>query len=116
MFTYRFVWDEKLSILDLEVDAPYELLGRYFNLDVMNAGGAEDVLDLLQPVLDGRLAHFSGAGHMWWLEVGPTTTRIGHIFASPPLELEVPTRPFIELHAIYRDEKRADAARRRASR
>lgn len=49
------------------------------------------------------------------LEAGPVTTPIGHHYEEG-LELEVPTRPFVELHEVYRDAKRADRAKRRRER
>jgi hypothetical protein len=106
MLKHEFVWDQRLDYLRIEFEPPFELLGRYFDADVQCVGMAQDMLDLFQPVLDGRTPHFSGNGNSWWIELGPETTRLGHLFAEPPLEIEVPTKDFVELHAIYRDRKR----------
>jgi len=35
---------------------------------------------------------------------------------EPDLEFDVPTRPFVELHEVYRDVKRADSAKRHLDR
>lgn len=107
-----FVWDDELEYLRMEVETPYEKLSDYFDSNVMNARNAQATIDYLQPVLDGRTPHISGTGNGWWLEVRPQTTRVGDLYASPSIELELPTETFFALHIAYRDGRLAHAARR----
>jgi|GEM_PF-6645653 len=97
----------------MRFEPPYESLSHFVCGDVQVARNAQDYIDLITPVVEGKKPHVSTDGNAWWLEVGPATTRMGDIFVTPPFELEVSTRWLVDMLTAFRDEARAFARRRR---
>lgn len=112
MLKYEFIYDDRFDFEVIRVEDPYGPLTHYFLSDVCGPTCAGDVIRTLQDVVDGAVPHVSMNGNAWFLEIGPETTRMGDMFATPPIEFDIPTKTLIALHEAFRDRKRATQASR----
>jgi len=115
MVQYDFCYDDGYECEVIRVEDPYGRLSHYFVSDICDPECAADMIRTLQDVADGVVPHVSMNGNAWFLEIGPETTRMGDMYATPPIALDISTKTLIALHEAFRDRKlatRAQKARR----
>lgn len=110
MLQYDFFYDDGYRAEVIRVEAPYGPLTHYFVSDVGGPSWAQDVINTLQSVVNGSVPHVSMNGNAWFLEIGPETTRMGDMYATPPIEFDISTKTLIALHEAFRDRKLATRA------